>query len=323
MQWVEQHGLRILNRLGPPVLPADSWTCEQSLDGNKTQIDFLVADLRLQFVRAWNDFTIATGLDHRCVHAVVKVKVRKAKQGKHLRKTLKYWTPKLDAASEPHKFHSSLENFARANPRATMDSLENALFQAGTRHGHCQVERTKFQASATLKSMRLRRRHSSDITERKQLTFAIRRLHRSELRIRKNQKIQTWIEHPTTWRLCRTLPQKTVGKKQSEPPPPSQFAEELEALFCGPGVSPTKPNHLFNNLNPLGQWKNCKRRSVASSVTSELMSVDWWLNCYTMPHYVCYTQFWTFSTGFWRTPNIHILGARCFSQCCRRKQRPQ
>ena len=72
IQFVLEHGLQILNRQLPMSQTHESWTCARSLDGALVQIDFLLADTRLELLQSWNDFTLPIGLDHRSVHCRVK-----------------------------------------------------------------------------------------------------------------------------------------------------------------------------------------------------------------------------------------------------------
>jgi hypothetical protein len=76
----------------------------------RVQLDFLLADLRLQFVQTRNVFMIAIGLDHRCVHAVVHVAVRHPKVISYRRRHLKHWKPFMNARNEAHGFQTSLQN---------------------------------------------------------------------------------------------------------------------------------------------------------------------------------------------------------------------
>ena len=72
MQFVLEHGLQILNRQLPMSQIHESWTCARSLDGALVQIDFLIADTRLELLQSWNDCSLPIGLDHRSVHCKVK-----------------------------------------------------------------------------------------------------------------------------------------------------------------------------------------------------------------------------------------------------------
>ena len=58
MHFVLEHGLQIRNRKMPVSRIHESWTCARSLDGTLVQIDFLLADTRIEVMQTWNVFSL-------------------------------------------------------------------------------------------------------------------------------------------------------------------------------------------------------------------------------------------------------------------------
>ena len=70
MRFVLAKGLQICNRQSTTENMEASWTCCRTLDGTCVQLDYILANFRLQTVEVWNDFTLPIGLDHRCAHCI-------------------------------------------------------------------------------------------------------------------------------------------------------------------------------------------------------------------------------------------------------------
>ena len=77
---------------------------------------FLLANLRVRFMRAWVDQNFPIGLDHRCVHCLICIGGVRPAQIKRCAK-LKHWQPYLDENGTPSGFHitvaTALTNLSR------------------------------------------------------------------------------------------------------------------------------------------------------------------------------------------------------------------
>ena len=71
-RWVLQHGLCIFSMLETNMPVEDSWTCKRMNDNALTQLDFVIGGLHFEHDTSWHDNCLRTGLDHRCVHSLLK-----------------------------------------------------------------------------------------------------------------------------------------------------------------------------------------------------------------------------------------------------------
>lgn len=65
------------NRMSPRHEAYENWTHVRALDGQREQLNLVFADIRCQLCTSWADMQIAVGLDHGCVHCVLKFCLRK------------------------------------------------------------------------------------------------------------------------------------------------------------------------------------------------------------------------------------------------------
>ena len=107
VHWVLMHGLIVLNRQLDENLADDNWTCKRALDGTLVQIDFVLSDSRMFVDNVWNDDMVAVGVDHRCVHCVLRFPGWHVRREAH-NKSLKSWVPFLNAAGEPSLYRNVL-----------------------------------------------------------------------------------------------------------------------------------------------------------------------------------------------------------------------
>ena len=70
----------------------ECWTCRRALDGALVQLDFLLASLRVRVVKAWIDQSLPIGIDHCCVHCLIRIGGARLAQIKRCTK-LKATTP--------------------------------------------------------------------------------------------------------------------------------------------------------------------------------------------------------------------------------------
>ena len=143
-KWVLEHQFQIVSRFAARSPTQDSWTCKRAFDNSCVQIDFM----RLTPSSTWHDFSIATGVDHHCVHSLVELVVSKPLCQKGRRKGLRGWQPILDDAHE-------LVSLIAYDPTPTLETIETMLHTAGLRAGHYNRDRPRFARS--LESQQLRR----------------------------------------------------------------------------------------------------------------------------------------------------------------------
>ena len=120
MRFVLAKGLQICNRQSTTDNMEASWTCCRTLDSTCVQLDYILANFRLQTVEVWNDFALPIGLDHCCAHCILRFQWCSRPRMRQQR-GLKWWQPTLDSNGLPAKFH----NIIRMNKvRGLHNSLE-------------------------------------------------------------------------------------------------------------------------------------------------------------------------------------------------------
>ena len=240
IQWILERGLQVLNRLDSTMAIQESWTCKRAVDGALVQLDFLLANLRVRVMRAWVDQGFPIGLDHRCVHCLIRIGGVRPAQIKRCAK-LKHWQPYLDENGTPSGFHTTVATALTNLPLVSAEALEQCLVVAGRNHGRRGFQQLRFVSSRLLTDLRFRRRQTNDPQEQKQLSFQIRKLHRKELRDRKSNQMERLLEQSSNWKILRTMDSGT-GRWLPEQPQPFEFADLLEQLFAGnPGRPMVEP----------------------------------------------------------------------------------
>ena len=126
MQIVLEEGLWIASRHMDSSLAHDSWTCCRCFDDAQVQIDFILADKKYQFGKAWCDFAVGLGLDHRCVHCILRLPFSKPSHHKKMQ-SLKGWKPFVGDPMEPLQFHDWIRCRFRAGPVTSFRQLERIL----------------------------------------------------------------------------------------------------------------------------------------------------------------------------------------------------
>ena len=132
---------------------------------------------------ARHDCIVPIGLNHRCAHCIFQWCGTRPPP-KHGGINLKNWAPKLDENGTATSFCNCLTEQLTRIQEVSCQSLEKCLVQAGKLHGTYGSKKLVFRPSEDLLRLRRRRRAASDLVERKQLSFQIRKLHR--------QKLWTW-----------------------------------------------------------------------------------------------------------------------------------
>ena len=138
---------------------------------------------------------------------------------------MKNWAPKLDENGTATSFCNWLMEQLTRIRDVSCQSLEKCLVQAGKLHGTYGSKRLVFRPSEDLLRLRWRRRTASDLAERKQLSFQIRKLHRQELRTWRSASLRLCLNTLTSWNLMRGMLQPT-GRHVVEQPHPNDFADK-------------------------------------------------------------------------------------------------
>ena len=114
ISWILMNGLRIASRQSPTNNVDDSWTCQRTMDGARVQLDYILTDARACVDTIWHDQLIPIGLDHRCVHCLLRWRGVRPSLGNR-RWNLKNWMPILDMDGGPSLFQNSLREMLDGN----------------------------------------------------------------------------------------------------------------------------------------------------------------------------------------------------------------
>ena len=241
MHWILQNKLYIFNRDGS-LQRDESWTCRRAYDGTCVQLDFIIGDAYFTLKKAWQDYCIPIGNDHRCVHCVLS-RTQPYKQQHRRKQVLKGWKPIMDESGKPSTFHTFLEAKIVEQDTTTFDAAESLLMSTALATGTCARHKFRFTPSDRLRNLRHRRKQVHDNATRKCLTFQIRRLHRKECRQWKATLLRKYLAHPGLWKELQNTSSYT-SKPLHQHPPLDEFAMMLEKLFTGTPEAPVQPNHL-------------------------------------------------------------------------------
>ena len=209
-RWV-LHGLCILSRLETNMPMAESWTCKRVADNALTQLDFIIGGLQFEDEKSWHDNCLGTGLDHRCVHSKLRVRIAKRSLAKRM-SGLKNWQPFVDNDGKASGFQSSVRKLLRTNTNPTLPALESMLLTAGREHGQCKTVRFTFRPSRRLRGLCSLRRSTADVAMRKMLSFEIKKLHRQEIRFWKNSRLRQSLGRASHWKALRNMIHTSAGQ---------------------------------------------------------------------------------------------------------------
>ena len=272
-RWIMSHNLQLLNRMKGNH---DNWTCERQSDGMRSQIDFLLGQLHVEVLDAWNDFAIPIGIDHRCVHCCVRFAVAEGRRRRMKRLDFRGWMPHLDEFGDASLYHNNLIQCMRNTGRPTFQSVELVLAKAGLQSGPCKHNNSKFQPSPFLRQLRCSRRATGCPQERRCLSLQIRKLHAKEIALWKSNKCIQLLRGAgaNDWRTMRQL--QFSPKHISSAPPLDEFASMLSDLFRGTNVAPCRPavlqEQLFNvqelkaAISSLKTNKACDKGGLAAEL---------------------------------------------------------
>ena len=275
-RWVERRGLNAVNRMHGPEPDHDRWTCCRTMDGSLVQIDFVLAQPLFERLTTWNDFGVPVGLDHRCVHAVVQIKVPRSKASRrHVE--LKNWTPHLNGNGCPEIFHNKLKDSMAQTDVHSFTDIEMWLHDAGVAGGSVTANSSRFRASKLLTDLRQHRRMEPCQWSRKHLSFRIRKLQRAEVRQWKARHLNTCLHHTSRWKFLRRCLPRSQAQNMVPQPLVTDFAEMLEQLFCGNPSPVVKPDVLderpwtIEELQVAIKRMKCKRGADEAGLVAELL----------------------------------------------------
>lgn len=95
------------NRMRPRHEAFENWIHVRALGGQCEQLDLEFANLPCQLCTSWADMQFAIGLDHRCVHCILRFvcgKLERFRKQKGLK--LKHWKPVMDTDNKPRYFQT-------------------------------------------------------------------------------------------------------------------------------------------------------------------------------------------------------------------------
>ena len=232
--------LRIFSGLETNRPVEDSWTCKRVDDNAFTQWDFTIGGLHFEHDKSWHDNCLGTGLNHRCVHSLLKIKVAKRTLAKRMF-GLKNWQPFIDNDGRPSNFQSRVRKLLRTSRTLTLPALERILLTAGREHGKCRMAHFAFRPSRRLRVLCSLRRSAAHVGMRKFYSFEIRRLHRQEIRLWKKLRLRQSLGRASHWKALRNMIQTTAGQACVSQPPLAEFLDALAAIFSGNQFFPDRP----------------------------------------------------------------------------------
>ena len=149
--------------------------------------------------KAWQDYCIPMGNDHRCVHCMLSHKQPYKQQ------LLKGWKPMIDENGEPSAFQTLLESKMGEQDTLTFDAAERVLMSAAVVSGTCVRHKFRFVPSDRLRNLRQRRKQVHDNATRRSLSFQIRRLHREEYRQCEATLLRKYLANPARWKELKSM----------------------------------------------------------------------------------------------------------------------
>ena len=227
IRFVTAKGLQICSRHNASENMEASWTCCRTLDRTCVQLDYILANFRLQTVEVWNDFALSIGLDHRCAHCILQFQCSSPPRVGRQR-GLKRWQPSLKSDGLPARFHNIIHKNKIRGHHNSLDWLDRSLRDAGQQGGNCDNTYLRFRPSEGLKNLRAQRRETRDAQLRKSLTFTIRKNHG----VWKIERLNAQLGHARNWRTYRSMQFATTGFRQQQTPQPNAFADMLGQIFC-------------------------------------------------------------------------------------------
>ena len=227
IHWTLQNKFFIFNRDGS-LQGHEGWTCRRASDGNLVQLDFIIGNASFSLKKAWNDYCIPIGNDHRCVHCILSY-MQPYKQQHRRKHMLKGWKPIMDENGEPSAFQTWLETKVGEQNAPAFDVAENLLMSTAVSTGTCARHRLRFTPSDRLCHLRHRRKQVHDNATRKFLTFQIQRLHRKESRQWKATLLQNYLAYPARWKELQNMSSYS-SKPLHQHPALDEFAMMLEKL---------------------------------------------------------------------------------------------
>ena len=170
------------------------------------QLDYILASSHIDVTCAWNDNTLAIGLDHTSVHCHLDIPLSKPLRKPRKRVCLKHSQPFQNGDGQPSTFHAALENMKTGMRVLDCASLERCLFDAATVGGSCTQRSMRFQTSSSLNRM---------------------------------------LADPKSWHFLSVAKSSMFSPKTQQHPQNEEFATLLEGLYAGCMACSAQP-HLIH-----------------------------------------------------------------------------
>ena len=116
-------------------------------------LDFIIGDAYFNLKKAWQDYCIPIGNDHRCVHCILS-HTKPYKQQYQRKQVLKGWKPMIGENGEPSTFQALLETKMGEQDAHTFDAAERVLMSAAVASGTCVLHKFRFVPSDRVRNLR-------------------------------------------------------------------------------------------------------------------------------------------------------------------------
>ena len=247
--------MRLFSGLETNMPVEDSWTCKRVNDNGFTQWDFIIGGLQFEHDKSWHDNCLGTGLNHRCVHSLLKIRVAKRTLAKWMF-GLKNWQPFIDNDGRPSNFQSRVRKLLRTSWTLTLPALEWILLTAGREHGKCRMAHFALRRSRRLRALCSLSRSAAGVGMRK-------KIHRQEIRLWKRLRLRQSSGRASHWKAFRNMIQTTAGQAYVSQPPLDEFVDALAATFSGNQFFPDRPAVLTETNWTLDAMRSaCARLNV-------------------------------------------------------------
>ena len=121
------------------------------------------------------------------------------------------WHPDLNQDGKASAYKEHLRSkVADQKTDLTAEFLEELLGDAANKFGSTSKENLHFKPSAALREMRARRRSTPDASERKSLSFDIRKRLRQETRAWRSSHVNELLNQSARWKHLKTSAIKVV-----------------------------------------------------------------------------------------------------------------
>ena len=120
------------------------WTCRRKFNDVLRKTGFIESDLTMNAENVWHDFAVATGLNHRYVHCMLRCFTQKKAQ-KHTRSSMTGWRLHLDENQEPPSFHAAIRRRGQHHSSIFFENVEDILLHVAKSRGLVSTTQYRFQ----------------------------------------------------------------------------------------------------------------------------------------------------------------------------------